>query len=543
MSLVSFTTFSGLAPRLSPYKLPQSNAQVAKNLCLSARTLKPWNDPLTVLSGVSAAPVTTIYRFGQDLISDSQYWFAWPVDVDVVKGAISGDATERTFFTHPTLGPRYTNNTLALTSGSGAYPWNSRPLGVPAPTATPTITAGSGTEVPEARVVVFTYVTDDGQEGPPSPPSTAADVYPDGTCTYGNLGTTAPAGYSHITAKRVYRTLSGSTNTDFQFVDEIPIAQASYTDTKTAVQLGGVIESLAYDPPPAGAFGITQMANGITVVFDGYDIYPSEPFLPHAFPSESTLSTDYPIVAGKAFGNVAVIGTTGVPYLLFGSDPSALTLQKLQDPQACVSKRSMCVVPGGVMYASPDGLILVDASGAVTNVLDQLMTRREWQAFVPSSIHGYVHDGRYIGFYNTGAATGGFIYDPREGDAAFTLIDLYATGGYTDLVQDALYLQVGTNIQRWDAGAGLMSYDWKSRVIEFPYPMMMAFGQVTAAGYPVTVKVYADGTLLTTKTVSSKAPFALPAKRARTFEAEVTGTTEVMSMNFAQSVEELKAVA
>ncbi|MFM7012648.1 MAG: hypothetical protein ACKO0Z_25535, partial [Betaproteobacteria bacterium] len=122
MAVISLTKFSGVAPRVSPNKLAPDMAQTASNVRLVAGTLNSWKNPVTVASGMAVGTMSTIYRFGQDLYSDSQYWFDWNVDVDVVKGAIANDQTERTYFTHPTLGARITYNTLALTGGSGNYP-------------------------------------------------------------------------------------------------------------------------------------------------------------------------------------------------------------------------------------------------------------------------------------------------------------------------------------------------------------------------------------------------------------------------------------
>ena len=36
----------------------------------------------------------TIYRFGQDVQSDTQFWFHWTTDADVVKGPVAGDTTD-----------------------------------------------------------------------------------------------------------------------------------------------------------------------------------------------------------------------------------------------------------------------------------------------------------------------------------------------------------------------------------------------------------------------------------------------------------------
>lgn len=546
MAVITIPKFSGVAPRVSPNKLSPEMAQTANNVRLLAGTLAAWKQPLTVVSSLSAGNPSTIYRFGQNLTSDTQYWFHWTADVDVVKGAISGDQTERTFFTHPTLGARQTNNSLALTGGAGDYPWGSVPLGVPAPATAPSHSVtqnGDPDEPTETRVYCYTYVTSLGEEGPPSPVSANIDLKPTGaTVRLSNLPTVAPSGYAgYITGKRIYRTLSGSLTTEFQLVDEIPIAQGTYDDNIANNQLDEVIPTATWQPPPAGVFGITQMANGIMLLFKGYDIYPSEAYVPYAYPVDYQLSVDYPIVGGAAVGSSAVVVTTGHPYLLTGSDPSALSLIKLENPQACVSKRSLAPVEGGVIYASPDGLIFVSTSGQVNNLTAQLFSRDDWQALVPSSISGYYHDGRYYGFYYKGTTQGGFVFDPAQGTGAFTFIDTYATAGYSDLLQDALYLKVGTNIVKWGAGATAMSYTWKSAVFEMTTPTNPACAQVVARSYPATFKLYADGVLKHTQTVTNNDPFWLPSGyRARFLEVEVSGTGEVLAVHVASSPQELK---
>lgn len=548
MAVISLTKFSGVAPRLSPNKLPPEAAQTAVNTRLAAGTLDAWTAALPVVSGLSAAATSTIYRFGQDLISDTQYWFHWTTDVDVVKGAIANDQTERTYFVHPTLGPRITYNSLALTGGSGDYPWGSYPLGVPAPTLAPVAAVqsdGDDSTTAEVRVYVYTYVTSLGEEGPPSPPSNSLTIYPDGgVAELTGLASAAPTGYAgYITAKRIYRTLSGSLSTEFQFVDEIPIAQSTYADSTAGEDLDEVIPSVQWQPPPTGAFSVVQMANGITLMLTKYDVYPSEAYIPSAYPPGYSLAVDYPIVGGAAIGTTAFILTTGTPYLLTGSDPSAMSLVKLDTPQACVAKRSIAVTDGGVIYASPDGLMYITGSGQVTNATAAFFSRREWQALVPSSMHGYYHEGRYHGFYNTGTVQRGFIFDPSQGAGAFTFVDTYATAGYTDLAQDALYLKVGTQIVKWAATTTKLTYTWRSAVFEMPTVVNKACAQVIAKGYPLTFKLYADGALKHTQTVANADPFWLPSGyRAREYEVELSGSQEIIAVHVADSVQELRQV-
>lgn len=541
--LIKVDKFSGIAPKLNPSRLAVGMAQVATNVDLTSRTIKPHKVAAAVVTGLTAANPSTIYRFGQDLVSDTQYWFRWTDDVDVVKGAIANDQTERTYFTHPTLGPRVTDNTKALTGGSGDYPFGSFKLGVPKPIITPVANLlASGAGSLETRMYCFTYVTAYGEEGPPSEPSTGIDVPSSGsTVRLTSLGSAVPSGYENITAKRIYRTLTGNLTTEFQLVDEIPISQSTYDDSIASSNLQETLPSATWYPPPATAFGIVQMANGITVVFDGYDVYPSEAYQPYAYPPAYSLSVDYPIVGGKSVGSSTVVLTTGHPYLLTGSDPSAMSLVKLESAQSCVSKRSIAAVEGGVIYASPDGLMLVTAAGGVTNLTQAFYDRAAWQQLSPATIHGYAHDGKYVAFFG---GTGGFVYDPQQGDAAITRLDFYASAGYSDLLQDALYLKVGTEIRKWAAGSTNMTATWKSGVIELPRPLNPACGKVRATAYPVTFRLYTDGALKHTQTVTSDSPFWMPAGyRASRLELEVvTDTGEVTVVGVADSPQELKEI-
>jgi hypothetical protein len=539
--------FGGVAPAVSSRKLGPGGATKAMNCRLDAAELRPWKNALTVKTGLAAASVSTIYRFGQDLTSDTQYWFHWTADVDVAKGAVADDQTERTYFWHPTQGLRVTNNSLAITGGSGDYPWASDPLGVPAPTQVPVavvLTPGTGTAT-ETRFYAFTWVTSAGEESAPGPVSADLTVVKVGsTVRLTNIGSAAPAGYTNITAKRIYRTLSGNTTTDFRLVDEIPVAQATYDDSISATALASseLIQTATWAAPPAGAFGLVQMANGIMLTFKGYDVYPSEAYVPYAYPISYSLATDYPIVSGAAFGSSAAILTTGYPYLLTGSDPTAMSLVKLASAQACASKRSIVAIDGGVLYASPDGLVSISDSGAVVVTTANLFSHAEWQKLNPASMHGYYHDGKYFGFYDTGTTQGGFVFEPRLGDGAFTFLSMHATAGFVDLVQDALFLKVGTEIVKFGAGAGYMECEWQSGELEMASPITPACAQVIASAYPVTFRLTCDGALKHTQTVENGRPFRLPSGyRARHVQVALQGSQFVQSAEVATSMAEMLA--
>lgn len=541
MAVLAYTSFSGVAPRIIPERLSAPLAQTALNTNLESRTVRPWRGLQDIQTGLTAGDPSTIYRFGLDLISDTQYWFHWVDDVDLVKGPLVGDQTERTIYTGDGA-PKWTNNTLALTGGP-PYPVAYRDLGVPAPGAAPTVqVTGSGTGTEELRTYVYTNLTTYGEESAPSPASSEVTVAASGhTVTISGFAA-APGGNSSTVARRIYRSVTSASGvTNYYFIKEIVNATSSTTDD-VADNIGEPIETSDWAVPPTTMFGITAMANGVLVGFDKNDVCISVAYVPYAWPAAYKLSTDYPIVGGKAIGNQVVVLTTGNPYILSGTAPEQMSLTKLEWPQACVSKRSIVNVGGAVLFASADGLCSIDGAGQLVNLTEALFNRDDWQALNPESMHGYVHNARYVGFYNTGSVTGGFVFEPRLADAAFSFIDTYATAGFADLIQDELFLKVSTKIQKWNASGVYSNYTWLSGVSTLETPENLGAAIVRADTYPVTFKLYADGVLKHTENVVSSSPFRLPGGyKAAQYSVELSGANEVYEVLVGSTMQSLRA--
>lgn len=536
--------FGGQIPLADPRLLPDYAAQIAINTKLWDGKLGAYRQPLTVVTPSKSGTKRSIYRFGQDVTDESQYWLHWTTDVDVAKSPIAGDTAEKTCWTGEAE-PRITDSTLALTGGGTDYPIAWYKLGVPAPAATPSVvTSGSGTGVETDIVYVYTFVNSYGQEGPPSSPSSAVQWQPGKTNTLTGMSTSAGSGYN-ITAKRIYRTVTGSNSTDYRFVAEIAAATTSYADSKTADQLGESLPSTFWDGPPSDMFGLIVLPNGIMAGLSGNELLLSEPYMPHAWPDTYRLACEWKPVGLGQFGKNVVVLTKGLPYIATGTHPSQFSMDKIEVGQACVNKRSIASVPkAGVVYACPSGLAMVGPGGSDV-VTKNLMDQDDWDALVPSSIEGYAYtNSRYFGFYDTGSVQQGFIFDPNSERAPLTFTDTYATAGYRDPIRDKLYLQIGGAIKRWDGGATKMTYQWKSRITVPGKPGNPGFGQVEADDYTsLTFKLYGDGSLKATKTVSSNQPFRLPdGYKAREFEVEISGTSRVRAVYLAETMAGLKRV-
>jgi len=234
--------------------------------------------------------------------------------------------------------------------------------------------------------------------------------------------------------------------------------------------------------------------------------------------------------------------TEGQIYLGNGTDPSAVTLETLSSAQGCVSDRSLVSLGlYGVMFASPDGLVLVGGDGAHI-VTESILHRDEWKSFNPRSIHAYVHDNKYIAFYKNGTTEGGFIFDPQPNGTGFVRLPFYCDAGYSDPLTDKLYLQVGSYIEEWDSDdQPSTGYVWKSKRFNAGKLVNYSAAEVIAGSYEnLSFKLYADDELIHSQDVKNDQPFRLPGHyRARFCYVELRGTDPIKRLTVAESTEEL----
>lgn len=522
---------TGERPKVTPHLLAENMAQTAKNCNLERGTIAPFKVPLPNWTPTKVGTIASIYLY------EDSYWFHWTTDVACRKGPIS-DVTARTYFTGDGV-PKVTDNAIALTGGGTDYPINSYTLGIPKPGSAPTVTAGGASVDPNeavSTVYVYTYVSAWGEEGPPSDASSAVDIEPTQTGELSGMST-APTGAYNIATKRIYRSVTALDETTLMFVAEIPVATTAYSDAVDASALGEELLTDGWIAPPTDMHSLVSMPNGMMAGLSGKTLCFCVANQPHAWPVAYQLALDAEGVGLGVYGNSVLVLTEAQPYIAMGTSPDAVVLERLEIDQACVSRRGIADMGYAVAYPSPDGLQVIGA-GVAKNLTANILTRTQWQALKPESILGVCHDGKYFGFYNTGTVTGGFILDPAREDMVF--IDTFATAAYSDPKTDTLYLVVNGEIVQWDAGASNMTATYTGKLYDLPYPANFCVAEVLATAYPVTFKLYGDGTLRFTKTVTSKEPFWLPSGfLCDSLYISMEMTTEVKRVSLAESIEEL----
>lgn len=541
MPAIVVKAFGGMRPIVEPHLLDPAEAVTAQNVKLTSGGLVPLRGT-TTMRALQVPGAQTLWRYGASA-TETDWWFEFAGDVDVIRSPIVADPWGRAYWTDG-VQPRYGPNS-SLLSGSGAYPGASFLLGVPKPATaiTATFTAGSGATA-ESRSYVYTYVSAYGEEGPPSDPSPIYSVDPTAAVNLSNMAT-GPGGALNLTHKRIYRTSTVGSTAQFQFVAQIALATATFADTVSQGSLGEVLQTTEWVPPPPALRGLKLLANGAAIGFVGNTVYLSEPNLPHAWPHENTV--EGAIVGIGVFRDSAAILTNGHPYVMSGADPASMVPIRLELPQACLSKRSIVDTGDGTMYASTDGLVSI-GPGGIDVVTRKLIDREQWQAYNPASMVGAFIDGKYhCAYTTTGGVRGMLIFNFEGNGGALSVSDINAaaaaTAFYADPRSDTLYMAQGGNIVRFDRGAPLTML-WRSGTYRMPSPCNMACMQVDAAAYPVVARVYANGALVHTQSVLNRFAFRLPAGFESTdWAIELESTAKITRATMATSISELKAIA
>ena len=559
--------FSGIAPGVSPRLLAEQFAQLAENIDFESGRLNPVTDESDTFTLANSTRRSIFFYRDTN-------WLQWDEDdVSVVEGPIPADTLDRLYWTgqdYPRIGVGST-----IISGS-SYPQASFRLGVPAPANAPTTSktgTADSTQTPDDVSYVYTFVTAFGEEGPPSLASTSFERTDTETVTINLPSSDHPSGnYNFGTGakKRVYRSNTGSTNTQFQFLIEVPFTTTSVSDTTSSFALGEVLPSDTWIGPPddntslypSGPLqGLIAVANGVFAGFTGKRLCLTEPFLPHAWPIDYRITLEEDIVAIGSVTNGIVALTDGAPYFVTGIDPSAMTAVKLDIAQACINKRSVVDMGDYLLYAGPDGLVAV-SGGAGEVVTNGLISPKQWNDnFNPTTYRAFRHENTYVAFYSGG----GFVYDPRAGEAALSTISYTGEvrGGYMHDKNGELYVIVGNKIKKYRGGTASKTLKWKSKQYVTPKPVSMGWVSVHAQAYPVTVKVWADGNQIAIYTISysnnaytqtvtlpngastgtlREPIMRLPAVVGQVWEVQVEGSVQIDEVCLAQSMDEIAAL-
>ncbi|EDA5901252.1 hypothetical protein GPM47_002377 [Salmonella enterica] len=543
MPAIDIISMHGEMPRVLPHMLPDGYSALAQNCHFRFGVITPVNDDQKSKVIFDMNP-ETLFLYSQNK------WFTWSGIVDVVRSPVAQDPYGRVYYTDGQY-PKVTSAQIA-TSGSGPYPVNSYRLGVPAPESAITCSVLNpppveGTEEDDAtedetRFYTQTFVTAYGEEGPPGPQSPEVTVKKGGSVDL--TMQPPPLQNSNITRRRIYRSVSGDGNADFLLVTELDAGVLSFHDDLLAEQLGPSLETWHYVMPPDNMTGLCMMANGIAAGFAGNEVMFSEAFLPYAWPDSYRQTTEDDIVAIAPVGTALVIATKGQPYLFSGVSPSNISGAKLPLTQACVSRQSMVVMDGFVLYAGTNGLVSVSGDGNALIATEKILSPEQWRdMFNPSSVKAYQYRGEYVARYTkTDGSQAVFIFSPQDMDIRH--MNMTFDTAYNDTSTDTLYLVKGLELSVSQGANTPLPLVWRSKTFIAQEGTSFSCLRIKAP-YPerVGISVFADGqpVIQLSPGVLSGSVLKLPPVTGREWYLEVAGFGQVERVTLSTSMTEMPA--
>lgn len=628
---LTFQQFSGIAPRIAPRLLPATLAQEALDVKLWSGELRPhYADTI-----IKYIPSTTqsIYRYKW---KNKKYnWLGWAKSVNVVKGPVYDDENNRIYLmVNDGTGFLVTDSSLLedrdYINGleSKAYA-----VAIPEPGQSDIwVSGGTGSGDIESRSYVYCYVRqwsdgtiDVGKSSGPLKNSSdrsryTVDVRPGQVVDMSIVDPIAHANGIGAGINKIYIYRSEVTSAGqalYSYVDQFDVntnrvtnnpaavwvsngSYYKYSDSKPNTSLGEACPSIYWDPPVTGLKGLVSLQNGLFAAYKDSTIYVSDWNAPHAWPYEHTVTIDYPIVGLGSFGNTIVVCTEAAPVLITVTDPTKPTTRAIQENCPCVSAGSIVSTRNGVIFASTNGLVLIN-SASPTFITEKIITQDEWLPLHPESLQAAFLNNTYYGFFtNPTEKAAGFLFDLDSYTYSTVYNSIVSSGMvytsqptkivYNDVEQSQLYVcyplenktQYSLNSFGTDSRIN-KSFRWRSKVNVSPQGLFTlscaqvnftklsslkpeppvwegrlagsALGMVYVNKQPVngwcktnTIELYdktvfnyyVDGKLRFTKNIVDSKPFRLPSGfRGETVEIELKSNSHVHSVILASSMGEL----
>lgn len=555
---IKISNFLASFPRINATKLKDTAAQEAVNVDVSNGVIEPlyslnYHSKLAVMGN----PIKDFKVFE---FPDKSGFFQFVDHIDLAYSPIADDQYRRIYWSGDSRdgkGNLLFSYTPLLTNGIEYNPLYWYRVGVPAPklplniiSHTTEYTAEEQEELSdEARLYVYTYVTEIGEESAPSPASAVTIIPHDkSTVTLQIPDVDVIASESRlITKKRIYRSLTNSNGTaDLYYLADILSSESTYIDKLDGESLNtnDPLATTGWDEPRENLQGLNVTANGMNYAFTGKIACFSKPYYPYVWSRDYELTMNYDIVAMGHYENYVICATKGTPYLVSVIDPSTSSIQELPLNEACIAKRSMVSMATCALYASPNGIVMAYGSTAKL-VSESFFDKNTWNKLNPSSIHAIEHRGKYLFFYDAGNENkGAYMFDPRQVDLGIVKLDFWYKAATRLQNSDLLYfLNDNNEIYKFNDVADVKKpYLWLSKKfdVEGDGARFLAAKVIADDYQDLTFKVYSDGNLFYTKKVTNRKPFRMPNHSNRyQWQIEISGTSKTQMIEIAESMLEL----
>ena len=502
------STFRGISPRTPDHMLGEGMAVVARDVNLQHGTLKPWREPrlVTQLSDTTlTVEACGCCYFGWDTCVSAARWLP-----DAPRLYLTGRMA------YPEVAVINTQCELDYAR-----------LGVPAPDTTPLvayITVPDKSIETSLRTYVFTYVNWLSEESAPSYPGTELAVN-DGQAVTVSGWEEQPPEY-RVQKVRIYRRTTGFRSgaekeqniiTEYLLVDEIDISQKNYVDTRKDLDLRWQLPTREVREPPANLQGIVTIeGTAVLAGFVGNRLLFTKDGQPWNWPLALEMTLDDNIVHITQDDGNLYVSTTGRSYVVDASPVCdsrpcrAVVSSDYPMPDiGCGYAHSAIVTPFGMVYASTDGLVLLNKSQPTQILTEGVLAADDWVKLRPETARLAYYKG-YL-FCVTDAASFMLLLDTGSYKVA---AQVAAMSTFSDTPVDMVLSDSGELLMlddegalyQWNAGSRYRPYLWVSRVIMTGFHSWLPVAQIGVDG-EVTYTIKAGGHNIYSRRVTHNRPF------------------------------------
>lgn len=478
--------FRGIKPRSKPDFLENPFASYATNCTLYDGAIRPLRDskfykPVFIYGNDVIKPPETLRVAGGMLIGFTQPTFHTN-DTNNIAGAdaflfvengvlkrtsptwlveacsCAGQAVENVGICYPKEPP------IAMPTGEKCDPT----YDIEMPACLDTLLPQDCQEEPEVLAFLYTYVNACGEESAPSLPSETIKTESLAQMVLEPEVNAPP----NAVARKWYVAISSGEQALWHFIGEQPIEEKQFFYCHTVFSFAEILKTEDHNPPPPCIDGVVTLGMAVTAVWQGRDIWFSEPRLPNAYPDQHRQTIDDDIVGiysfnDQSYGNgeifLGVILTKGAPYTIRGTMPEDMTITKLNRIAPCLNPMGVLTHEGNVFYTSTDGLYRI-TDNTVYNITTEWFTLDEWQQLSPQEMRIAYYNDRLFAFspWRDGLM---FKY-PRENnqhqyDCVYITKRTHSTAQLPD---GDMVITQGRQAFLWEHSAEKLVATWRSKI-------------------------------------------------------------------------------
>lgn len=554
--IIKLNTFKGQNKMYPAYAMPIELGQEATNTYIEDGTLTPMKeDSIFYLPDGVHVPEGTksIYKHKNVNTAETEWHFFNEVS-SVVRHPVGNDTHQRIYFVKEgkLLYKRFDWPTAYDVLQAQPNPQNQL-----------TVIVNDGGAGDIQRFIAYTLVNNLGEESALSITTSGMDEYLYGnyrimglsedssiTVTWdSNLIVPGGGNYEAFVKIRFYMTpVTTTASDDYRFAGEAYITDENIlilnagNDISIAESVASPVR-LTYDEYANIALrGVCKTSFGSIITWDAGNIYVSDQKHPYRFSALSTYSIDSEILSINPFGTSFLVTTTTTPYVLTGTDPTAMLTEKAEQARGCLNKD--CIVDMGNFICVPtDEGIYKIGTGSFELATKGMFSNANWDTIINNG--EYLKEAtQYKNLYILSLTTGDtLVFDFING--FFWQLDYPVYCGYYDQLEQILYYTVdgvpNTRLLMFNQDNTPRSYTYRTGKLLLNTPVNFKYARIFADDYngTITLNAYDSGTLKFTKDITSDEITKIPSSRFSEVELEVISDRVINYINVSTTMEEM----